>query len=120
MRSCARDDRFHVSHEKLAWIIDSTAAPVCIIAPVSSWAVAVGGYLGDDGFSTFVQSIPYNFYALFTIVMMFAIVAMNFDYSKMAIYEKNAIENGDLLTVHENLSSQDEEISQNHNGHVAD
>ena len=52
--------------------------------------------------------------------MMFAIVAMNFDYSKMAIYEKNAIENGDLLTVHENLSSQDEEISQNHNGHVAD
>ena len=64
-------DRFHVSHEKLAWIIDSTAAPVCIIAPVSSWAVAVGGYLGDDGFTTFVQSIPYNFYALLTIFFVF-------------------------------------------------
>ena len=53
-------DKFRVSHEKLAWIIDSTAAPVCIIAPVSSWAVAVGGYMGEDGFNTFVASIPYN------------------------------------------------------------
>ena len=51
-------DRFNISHEKLAWIIDSTAAPICIIAPVSSWAVAVGGYLGEGGFTTFVQSIP--------------------------------------------------------------
>ena len=70
-------DRFHVSHEKLAWIIDSTAAPVCIIAPVSSWAVAVGGYLGDDGFSTFVQSIPYNFYALLTIFFVFFMLITN-------------------------------------------
>ena len=51
-------DKFRVSHEKLAWIIDSTAAPVCIIAPVSSWAVAVGGYMGEDGFNTFVASSP--------------------------------------------------------------
>jgi tetracycline resistance efflux pump len=64
-------DRFKISHEKLAWIIDSTAAPICIIAPVSSWAVAVGGYLGDDGFGTFVASIPYNFYALLTIFFVF-------------------------------------------------
>ena len=64
-------DRFKISHEKLAWIIDSTAAPICIIAPVSSWAVAVGGYLGEGGFTTFVQSIPYNFYALLTIVFVF-------------------------------------------------
>ena len=64
-------DKFRVSHEKLAWIIDSTAAPVCIIAPVSSWAVAVGGYMGEDGFNTFVASIPYNFYALLTIVFVF-------------------------------------------------
>lgn len=78
-------DRFGISHEKLAWIIDSTAAPVCIIAPVSSWAVAVGGYLGEDGFSLFVQSIPYNFYALLTIVFVFFMCAMNFEYGPMRV-----------------------------------
>lgn len=114
-------DKFNISRAKLAYLIDATAAPVCIIAPISSWAAAVSGFVqGQNGLTIFIRAIPYNFYALFTIVMMFAIVAMNFDYSKMAIYEKNAIENGDLLTVHENLSSQDEEISQDHNGHVAD
>lgn len=76
-------DRFRVSHEKLAWIIDSTAAPVCIIAPVSSWAVAVGGYLGDDGFSTFVASIPYNFYALLTIFFVFFMIAVGKDFGPM-------------------------------------
>lgn len=76
-------DRFRISHEKLAWIIDSTAAPVCIIAPVSSWAVAVGGYLGENGFNTFVASIPYNFYALLTILMVFAICIMNVDFGPM-------------------------------------
>lgn len=84
-------DRFHVSHEKLAWIIDSTAAPVCIIAPVSSWAVAVGGYLGDDGFSTFVQSIPYNFYALLTIFFVFFMLSTNKnDYGPMRAAEAEA------------------------------
>lgn len=84
-------DRFHVSHEKLAWIIDSTAAPVCIIAPVSSWAVAVGGYLGDDGFSTFVQSIPYNFYALLTIFFVFFMLFTNKnDYGPMRAAEEEA------------------------------
>ncbi len=76
-------DRFHVSREKLAWIIDSTAAPVCIIAPVSSWAVAVGGYLGDDGFNTFVASIPYNFYALLTIFFVFFLIIMGLDFGSM-------------------------------------
>ncbi|MCH4185164.1 MAG: sodium:proton antiporter [Eggerthellaceae bacterium] len=76
-------DRFKICHEKLAWIIDSTAAPVCIIAPVSSWAVAVGGYLGDDGFNTFVASIPYNFYALFTIFFVFFMCILNRDYGPM-------------------------------------
>ncbi len=76
-------DRFHVSREKLAWIIDSTAAPVCIIAPVSSWAVAVGGYLGDDGFNTFVASIPYNFYALLTIFFVFFMLVMGLDFGAM-------------------------------------
>lgn len=84
-------DRFHVSHEKLAWIIDSTAAPVCIIAPVSSWAVAVGGYLGDDGFTTFVQSIPYNFYALLTIFFVFFMLITNKnDYGPMLAAEAEA------------------------------
>lgn len=76
-------DKFKVSHEKLAWIIDSTAAPICIIAPVSSWAVAVGGYLGEDGFNTFVASIPYNFYALFTILFVFALCALGTDFFSM-------------------------------------
>lgn len=76
-------DRFRISHEKLAWIIDSTAAPVCIIAPVSSWAVAVGGYLGDNGFNTFVASIPYNFYALLTIFFVFAMCAFGTDFFSM-------------------------------------
>lgn len=76
-------DRFRISHEKLAWIIDSTAAPVCIIAPVSSWAVAVGGYLGDGGFNTFVASIPYNFYALLTILFVFLMCAFGTDFFSM-------------------------------------
>lgn len=76
-------DRFRISHEKLAWIIDSTAAPVCIIAPVSSWAVAVGGYLGEGGFNTFVASIPYNFYALLTILFVFLMCAFGSDFFSM-------------------------------------
>ncbi len=86
-------DRFHVSHEKLAWIIDSTAAPVCIIAPVSSWAVAVGGYLGEDGFNTFVASIPYNFYALLTIFFVFFMLILGADYSSMRAAEAAARHN---------------------------
>ena len=80
-------DRFNISHEKLAWIIDSTAAPICIIAPVSSWAVAVGGYLGEGGFTTFVQSIPYNFYALLTIVFVFFMCATKKDFGPMRVAE---------------------------------
>lgn len=76
-------DKFRISHEKLAWIIDSTAAPTCIIAPVSSWAVAVGGYLGDDGFNTFVASIPYNFYAIITIIFVVVMCAVGKDFFNM-------------------------------------
>lgn len=83
-------DRFHVSHEKLAWIIDSMAAPICIIAPVSSWAVAVSGYLGDNGFDTFVASIPYNFYALLTIFFVFFMLIFNLDYGSMRKAELEA------------------------------
>lgn len=92
-------DRFRVSHEKLAWIIDSSAVPVCIIAPVSSWAVAVGGYLGENGFSTFVESIPYNFYALATIVFVFYVCASNMDFGPMLLAERRA-RNAALLGPH--------------------
>ena len=93
-------DNFKVSRAKLAYIIDATAAPVCIIAPVSSWAAAVSGFVeGQNGISVFIHAIPYNFYALFTLVMMFALIFMKFDYASMAKYEMNAVENGDLFTV---------------------
>ena len=84
-------DRFRVSHEKLAWIIDSMAAPICIIAPVSSWAVAVSGYMGEDGFNTFIASIPYNFYALLTIFFVFFMLITKIDYGPML---KAEIESG--------------------------
>lgn len=93
-------DEFKVSRAKLAYIIDATAAPVCIIAPVSSWAAAVSSFAGEgEGISLFIRCIPYNFYALFTIVMMFALIFMKFDYANMSQYERNAIEKGDLFTI---------------------
>ena len=65
-------DRFKVSHERLAYLIDSTAAPICIIAPISSWAAAVSGFVeGEDGLALFIQAIPFNFYALLTILSLF-------------------------------------------------
>ena len=76
-----------ISRTKLAYLIDATAAPICIIAPISSWAAAVTGFVeGENGFTLFIQAIPYNFYALLTIAMMFLIVGMKFDYGKMREY----------------------------------
>ena len=93
-------DEYRISRAKLAYLIDATAAPVCILAPISSWAAAVSGFVkGENGLTVFIQAIPFNFYAILTIVMMFALVIMNFDYSKMAVYERNAVETGDLFTV---------------------
>ena len=83
-------DCFKVSREKLSWLIDSAAAPVCIIAPVSSWAVAVSGYLGEDGFSTFVASIPYNFYALLTLFFIFFMSLTKFEFGPMRAAELQA------------------------------
>ncbi len=81
-------DKFKVSHEKLAYLIDSTAAPICIIAPISSWAAAVTGFVdGEDGLGLFVKAIPFNFYALFTLVAMFALVLMNVEFGLMRRYE---------------------------------
>lgn len=83
-------DRHKVSREKLAYLIDATAAPVCIIAPISSWAAAVSGFVteGENGLALFIKAIPFNFYALFTIVTMFAMVLMKVEYGPMAKYEK--------------------------------
>ena len=93
-------DNFKESRAKLAYIIDATAAPVCIIAPVSSWAAAVSSFAGEgEGINLFIRCIPYNFYAIFTLVMMFALIFMRFDYATMAKFEMNAVETGDLFTV---------------------
>lgn len=91
-------DEHKVSRAKLAYLIDATAAPVCIIAPISSWAAAVSGFVeGEDGFSIFISAIPYNFYALLTIVMMLGLVLINIDFGPMKKYERNAL-NGDLFS----------------------
>lgn len=91
-------DKHNVSRAKLSYLIDATAAPICIIAPISSWAAAVTGFVeGEDGLSLFVRAIPYNFYALLTIVMMIGMVVMNVDFGPMKKHEDNA-KKGDLFT----------------------
>ena len=83
-------DRHRISRAKLAYIIDATAAPICIIAPISSWAAAVGSSLPEgcdiDGFSLFLQTIPYNLYALLTILMVVFLIVFNFDFGAMKRY----------------------------------
>lgn len=116
-------DKYRISRAKLAYLIDATAAPVCILAPVSSWAAAVSGFVkGENGITVFIQAIPYNFYAILTIIMMFTLTKMNFDYGKMAVYEKNAIEKGDLFTVHDINAKNAEQAAEraNSDGHVID
>ena len=84
-------DKEKISREKLSYLIDATAAPVCIIAPISSWAAAVSGFVeGENGMSIFIKAIPYNFYALFTILMMLVIVKFNISYGPMKKYEEQA------------------------------
>lgn len=91
-------DKHNISRAKLAYLIDATAAPICIIAPISSWAAAVTGFVeGEDGLALFISAIPYNFYALLTIVMMVTIAILNIDFGSMKVHEDNA-KNGDLFT----------------------
>lgn len=115
-------DKYNISRAKLAYLIDATAAPVCILAPISSWAAAVSGFVqGKNGLQIFIQAIPYNFYALLTIAMMFMLVTMNFDYAKMAAYEKNAVEEGDLFTVQDSNALKTEHNGESlHKGTVMD
>ena len=90
-------DKHRISRAKLAYLIDSTAAPICIIAPISSWAAAVSGFVkGENGISIFVQSIPYNFYALLTLFMIVCIIFLKTDYGPMLAQENIARKGGDV------------------------
>ena len=106
-------DKHNISRAKLAYIIDATAAPVCIIAPISSWAAAVAGFAEDgQGFNLFLRAIPYNFYALLTIVMMVGLVVMKVDFGLMGTFERNAIETGDLFSGPNPYASADESVEE--------
>ncbi len=112
-------DKFRISRAKLAYIIDATAAPVCIIAPISSWAAAVSGFLdSDNAIVTFILTIPFNLYAILTIVMMVTFVLMKIDFGKMKKNEMIAEETGDLLAGETELPSEDLEIPADSHGKV--
>lgn len=113
-------DKHNVSRAKLSYLIDATAAPVCIIAPISSWAAAVTGFVeGEDGFSIFIRAIPYNYYALLTIVTMITIVVLKIDYGPMKLHEDNAIK-GDLYTTPDRPYANAEEDTAENKGGVID
>ena len=98
-------DRHKISRAKLAYIIDATAAPICMIAPISSWAAAVASYApeGTSGIALFVQAIPYNFYSLLTFVFVIALCVKKWDFGPMKLHELNAVNNGDLFTSGERI-----------------
>lgn len=113
-------DKHNVSKAKFSYLIDATAAPICIIAPISSWAAAVSGFVeGEDGLAIFMQAIPYNFYALLTILMMFALVLMRVDFGPMALHEANALK-GDIYTCGKRVDEETEEVKPNPRGKVID
>ena len=106
-------DKHRVSRAKLAYIIDATAAPVCIIAPISSWAAAVSAFAEDgQGLTLFIRAIPYNYYALLTIFMMVAMVLLKVEFGPMARNERNALEKGDLFSGPNPYAMLDEEIDE--------
>ncbi|MBQ8377861.1 MAG: Na+/H+ antiporter NhaC family protein [Oscillospiraceae bacterium] len=101
-------DKHKVSRSKLAYIIDATAAPICIIAPISSWAAAVSGTVkGVNGIKLFISTIPYNLYALLTLAMVIFIALSNTDFGPMRTHERNA-ENGDLFTTRNKVYDEDD------------
>ena len=113
-------DKHNISRAKLAYLIDATAAPICIIAPISSWAAAVTGFVeGEDGLALFISAIPYNFYALLTIVMMVTIAILNIDFGSMKVHEDNA-KNGDLFTTPDRPYGDGEDETVVGNGTVKD
>ena len=113
-------DKFKVSRAKLSYLIDATAAPICIIAPISSWAAAVTSYVErEDGFELFLRSIPYNFYALLTILMMVGLTLLKVEFGSMKKHEENAIQ-GDLFTTGSRIYEAKEEMVVNTKGTVLD
>ena len=113
-------DKYRISRAKLAYLIDSTAAPVCIIAPISSWAAAVSGFVkGENGISIFIQSIPYNFYALLTLLMIVFITFMKLDYGTMLLHERNA-EKGDLFSTGTQETAREKDPDEGIPGSVSD
>ena len=118
-------DAHKVSRAKLAFIIDATAAPICMIAPISSWAAAVSSYVdpettGYSGLELFVRAIPFNYYSLMTLLFVVLIIVLKVDFGPMAKHEKNAIENGDLFTTGESTNRASEELEVNEKGRVID
>lgn len=113
-------DKAKLSHAKLAYLIDSTAAPVCIIAPISSWAAAVTGFIGSDsqGLVDFIKTIPFNMYALFTIAMMIVFALLKIDLFKMKKNEKAAA-NGDLYAGETDLPTEDIKVDETKKGKVS-
>ena len=92
-------DSKRISRAKLSYLIDATAAPICMIAPISSWAAAVSAYAPEgEGITLFIKAIPYNFYSILTLVFIVALALMKFDYGPMRLHEQNAIKFGDLYT----------------------
>ncbi len=114
-------DGHKISRSKFAYLIDATAAPVCMIAPISSWAAAVSSYAEDgQGLKLFMMAIPYNFYSLLTFVFIIAICIMGFDYGSMAMHEYNAMYKDDLYTTGERVDKELENETPNPNGKVID
>ena len=111
-------DKFKISRAKLAYIIDATAAPICIIAPISSWAAAVAGELEGDGLMVFISTIPFNVYAILTLVMVFALCYFKFDFGKMRKNDYIAETTGDLHAGEGGNDEKTEEVKANPNGKV--
>lgn len=115
-------DKHNISRAKLAYLIDATAAPICIIAPISSWAAAVSGFAkgsGMNGFQLFISAIPYNFYAILTIVMMIFLAVSKLDYGPMKKHELNALK-GDLFSGGEEGFKSTDSAKENSRGRVCD
>lgn len=113
-------DQHKISRAKLAYLIDTTAAPVCIIAPISSWAAAVSGFVeGENGMKLFVKTIPYNFYALLSLCMLIFLVLLNVDFGPMKLHEENAVDRGDLFTTAERPYGEATE-EEGRKGHILD
>ncbi|MDR0570899.1 MAG: Na+/H+ antiporter NhaC family protein [Clostridiales Family XIII bacterium] len=119
-------DKVRISRAKLAYCIDATAAPICILAPISTWAAAVASYVPDDyagdidGLQMFILAIPFNFYAILTVVMVLSLALLKFDYGPMATHELNAATNGDLYTTPDRPYANAEEKAVDEKGKVVD